>query len=156
LKAFVFIWVGKKLSLIINRDCVLQEAKTWVGTPWVAQARVKGIGVDCINFLAACGDVAGIHVDIPLCYKRRPVNNSLHNYLTANFSITQNPQPADLIAFSYRNLVAHVGLYLGDNTFIHAYCASNPSLRCVRVDRLDEFPFSWRNRIAYFLDAESL
>lgn len=139
----------------IDRSKVIKEAKTWLNTPWAAQAKAKGAGVDCINFLAACGEVVDILVDIPLDYKRRPVDNSLHTYLSSLFTPTTEPQPADLIVFKYQNLIAHVGLYLGEEQFIHAYCHTNPRHSKVQIDRLDEYPYSWRKRVAYFLDIDT-
>lgn len=32
---------------------LVEEAKSWVGTPFMAHSRVKGAGVDCVNLAAA-------------------------------------------------------------------------------------------------------
>lgn len=34
----------------------------WVGTPYVDQAALKGIGCDCAGLLRGVGDVIGVHV----------------------------------------------------------------------------------------------
>lgn len=47
------------------RDRVLTEALSWQGTPWHHQGRVKGVGVDCLMFLAEVYERAGVipHAD---------------------------------------------------------------------------------------------
>lgn len=39
---------------------LLSEAKTWEGTPYLAHARVKGGGTDCVQFIAAAAVNAGV------------------------------------------------------------------------------------------------
>lgn len=39
----------------MNRLNVVQEARTWVGTPYHHQARLKGVGVDCIGLEIGAG-----------------------------------------------------------------------------------------------------
>jgi len=34
-----------------TRAEVVAEARTWIGTPWVHQHRVKGIGIDCVGLI---------------------------------------------------------------------------------------------------------
>lgn len=36
----------------MTRDEVIAEARSWRGTPWVHQACVKKVGVDCLHFVA--------------------------------------------------------------------------------------------------------
>lgn len=42
-----------------QRTCLVEEARSWIGTPYRLRARVKGAGCDCATFLAevliACG-----------------------------------------------------------------------------------------------------
>ena len=48
-----------------QRQAVVAEALTWLGTPYHHRARVKGAGVDCGQLLAAVFEGAGVlrHVD---------------------------------------------------------------------------------------------
>lgn len=39
---------------------MLAEANSWIGTPWRHAARLKGVGVDCAQFLIACYSAAGL------------------------------------------------------------------------------------------------
>lgn len=34
---------------MITRQAIVDEARSWMGTPWMHQARLKGVGVDCIG-----------------------------------------------------------------------------------------------------------
>lgn len=36
---------------MITRAAVVSEARSWVGTPWMHQQRLKGAGVDCIGLI---------------------------------------------------------------------------------------------------------
>ncbi len=48
-----------------QRRAVIAEALTWKGTPFVWEACVKGVGVDCGRFIGACYRDAGI-IDLDL------------------------------------------------------------------------------------------
>jgi hypothetical protein len=53
------------ISIDPRRGDVLREALTWTGTPFVWEACIKGVGVDCGRFLAASFNGAGVkHIDI--------------------------------------------------------------------------------------------
>lgn len=45
---------------MITREAVVAEALTWLKTPWVHQASLKGVGADCIGALAGIGRNAGV------------------------------------------------------------------------------------------------
>ncbi len=45
---------------MITPDDIVAEARTWIGTPWRHQARVKGVGVDCIGFVGGVGVALGL------------------------------------------------------------------------------------------------
>ena len=42
------------------RAAVIAAAREWLGTPFHHAAQVKGVGVDCVKFLAACYESAGV------------------------------------------------------------------------------------------------
>jgi cell wall-associated NlpC family hydrolase len=45
---------------VITRADVVSEGLTWLGTPWLHQARLKGIGADCIGFIGGVAVALGI------------------------------------------------------------------------------------------------
>lgn len=44
----------------MNRLAVLTEARSWLGTRWQHQAAVKGVGCDCIGFVAGVAQALGM------------------------------------------------------------------------------------------------
>jgi NlpC/P60 family putative phage cell wall peptidase len=53
-----------------RRLAVIEEAKTWVGTPFRHQARVKGVGVDCAQLVIAVGESCGLLAVDPAAWRR--------------------------------------------------------------------------------------
>lgn len=47
-----------------TRSQLVDEARTWLNTPFVHQDRTKGMGVDCVNFIAAVAEESGATVDV--------------------------------------------------------------------------------------------
>lgn len=45
---------------MITRQEVVDEARSWLGTPWEHQQAVKGVGCDCIGFLAGVDMALGL------------------------------------------------------------------------------------------------
>lgn len=45
---------------MIARDDVIAAARTWLETPWRHQACCKGVGVDCIHFIAGVARELGL------------------------------------------------------------------------------------------------
>jgi cell wall-associated NlpC family hydrolase len=43
-----------------GRAAVVAEAVTWLGTPWRHRGRIKGVGVDCAQFVIKCYAGAGL------------------------------------------------------------------------------------------------
>lgn len=40
---------------MIGRAAIVEEARTWLGTPFQHQARLKGVGVDCLGLIGEVG-----------------------------------------------------------------------------------------------------
>lgn len=49
-----------------QREAVCLEAKTWIGTPYHHHGRIKGVGVDCGQLLAAVFHNVGLCANIDL------------------------------------------------------------------------------------------
>ncbi|MGM0843570.1 MAG: LysM peptidoglycan-binding domain-containing protein [Bacillota bacterium] len=89
---------------------VINEAKRHLGTPYVWGGAVPS-GFDCSGFIYYVYKQAGMNVS-------RTNAAGLWNETTR----VSNPQPGDLVFFSntYKPGISHVGIYLGNNEFIHA------------------------------------
>lgn len=46
-----------------TRQQLIDEARTWLGTPYHHQGRVKGVGVDCINFVLGVAEATDLIPD---------------------------------------------------------------------------------------------
>ena len=110
---------------------IVDEALTWVGTPYHDQARLKGIGVDCAQLLAMIAYNVGIMDDDDLA--RIPMNYTpewaIHNRDEQMISILEDmgctevegtPTPGDIIAFRTGRSYGHLGIIVTSTEFVHA------------------------------------
>lgn len=108
-------------------DELIHEAKSWVRTPYHPRASVKGVGVDCVNFVRQTyqsvdlvGDFqmpdysmdGGYHLD----------HEIVEPYIiAAGFHVVENGnRPGDLLAFKIGKIVYHLGIQINEHIFIHA------------------------------------
>lgn len=120
---------------------VKNELLSWVNTPYLHMQAVKGRGADCNQFIGASLTIAGILNGV--IYKYYPPDWSEHSseqlilqYIELNrFNLNEDYdfiifdylsgetlKRGDMLCFSLINskgLINHVGIYLGDNEFIH-------------------------------------
>lgn len=128
------------------RARVVSEAMTWVGTPYHSHARIKGIGVDCAQFLAAVYESAGIAA--PLDLGKYPSEwhihqseerfiNALQKLAVREMADLDEVRPGDIIVFKYGRCFSHAGIVVNpsDGTIIHSYIRIG-----VTTHRLDEQP----------------
>ncbi|MGH6846764.1 MAG: hypothetical protein ACREC0_04780 [Methylocella sp.] len=111
-----------------QRAAIVREARSWVRTPYHAQADIKGAGVDCGMFLVR------VFVDSGLCepFDPRPyaddwyLHRSDERYLGFIFDRTKeidNPLPGDVVVFRYGRCYSHGGIVtkVDPLTIVHAY-----------------------------------
>jgi hypothetical protein len=66
------------------RQSVVDEAKTWIGTPFVHQQCRKGVGVDCCTILTAIyGRVCGLEIELPHYDVQWNLHDDNQSYLKA-------------------------------------------------------------------------
>lgn len=53
------------------------QARTWLGTPFHHQGRLKGIGADCVGLIVGVADELGLNPPDVTNYSRRPQGNLL-------------------------------------------------------------------------------
>lgn len=53
-----------------RRRAVIAEARTWLGTPFRHQAKVKGLGCDCAQLVIAAGEACGLLAIDPAAWRR--------------------------------------------------------------------------------------
>lgn len=138
--------------MTISKNIVVQ-ARTWLGTPFHHQARLKGKGCDCLGLIVGVVDELGLKDadGRPLAgydeitYSKEPDGQYLTEKLTgllAEVPIT-DARAGDLALFKVRENPQHLAIltdYEGGLGMIHSFA---PSRRVVE-HRLDD---DWKSRL---------
>jgi cell wall-associated NlpC family hydrolase len=114
------------------RDKVIEEAKTWKGTPHRNGARVKGAGVDCGQILIAVYESAGVLAKGSCDPGYYPADFAMHrgeeNYLgwiekyCDQIDLeTDAPQPGDVALFQFGRVISHAGIVTTWPRILHSY-----------------------------------
>lgn len=116
----------KKASNSVASSSLINNAKALLGTPYRFGGTTKS-GFDCSGFTQ---------------YAFKQSGKNISRTTLGQFAETQkvsNPQPGDLVFFAgtYRSGISHVGIYLGNNQFIHA------AGKNVRINNVNEA--YWKN-----------
>jgi len=133
------------------REAIVAESREWIGTPWKHQASLKGVGADCIGFVAGVARGVGIQEaeafrrDLRFRgYGRTPDPALLRMAVAAYLNPTDTPLPGDVLLMRFEQDPQHFGLLTAADYMIHAYAQA----RKVAEHRIDD---KWRARIvAYF------
>lgn len=109
-----------------ERRQVVAEARTWLGTPYHLNARIKGAGVDCGTFLIASFAGAGLieAVDLGTMSRDFHLHRGDEVYLrwVARFcrEVTREPRPGDILLYQYGRVMSHGALVVDFPRIIHA------------------------------------
>jgi NlpC/P60 family putative phage cell wall peptidase len=120
--------------MIVLREQVVQEARSWLGTPYQHQGRLKGVAVDCIGLLACVAHALGLSDADMLDYGKRPdgrLRPTLEEHLESIPIL--DAYTADVLLFSWSSVPVHIGILTSRDYFIHAYLPN----RKVVESRLD-------------------
>lgn len=108
------------------RAAVVEEAKTWLGTPWVHRARLRGVGVDCGQLLIGAYVGAGIiepfdpgdySIDWMLHRREERLVSWIDRYMVA----AAVPMPADVAVWRYGRAFSHAAIVVEWPVVIHAF-----------------------------------
>jgi cell wall-associated NlpC family hydrolase len=116
--------------MTVARTAIVQEARSWIGTPYQHQQRAKRVGVDCAGLVIGVARNLGLvssQFDIN-GYARRPDGRSLIEHCDramARLAGAEAMQPGDVIVLRFDVDPQHVGIvadyYLGGClSIIHA------------------------------------
>lgn len=109
------------------RKAIVEEAKTWLGTPYHHHGMVKGAGVDCAMILVAIYSKFGL---LPKDFDPRPYPTDWHlhrdaerylGYLLQFGREVDAPQIGDVVVFKFGRAFSHGAVYVGDGEIIHSY-----------------------------------
>lgn len=137
---------------MVKRAEIVKEARTWLGTRFHHQGRVKGVGVDCLNLVVAVAEAKGlVHPgfkwdDYPEYhgYGRSP-NAPLLLSGCDRFMDRISPSailPGDVLIFRFVHEAQHFAIVTESNPtyIIHAYA----QVRRVSEHRYDT---TWASRV---------
>ena len=118
------------------RSDIITEALSWVDTPYHHQAKLKGVGVDCAQLIL--GVAQELHYtpkDVVVTGYSREWN--IHNreevmlgYLEqfGAFEVQRPLEGGDILCFKFGRACGHLGIYLGDGTFVHSHLTAGKVL----------------------------
>ncbi len=129
----------------VERARVVEEAKSWLGTPYHPHARLKGVGVDCAMLPAEVYHAAGMipHLEV----ETYPVDWHLHRdeerYLARVLGYAHEvpcSQPGDLVLYQWGRCFAHGAIVVWWPLVIHAFIGQGVVLADSTLGRLANPP----------------
>lgn len=130
-----------------TRQEIVAAARSWIGTPFEHQGRMKAVGVDCAGLVLGVARELGLpHADVD-GYPRIPSRGQLEAELAAQMerlAIGEPPQPGDVLLLRIEREPQHLAILtsLEPMAAVHALAGKGLS-RCVE-HRLDE---RWQSRL---------
>lgn len=113
-----------------QRAAVVAEAKTWLGTKYHHEGKIKGAGVDCLTLLAASFEKPGLVPKVKLPHYpfdwhlhhgiERYMNGLLEYSVEVDGPPTRMPQPADVVLWKIGRAFSHGALVIEWPMIIHA------------------------------------
>lgn len=133
---------------LIEGHEVIKIAKTYLGTPWKHQGRLKKYGIDCAGYIIEVMRELGLDVSFDIAgYERVPDGQKLAEVAHKNTKaiLLKDVQDGDVLLFSVLGNPQHLAFYYQENGvdyMLHAY--GDKSVNKVVAMRLDT---KWKNRI---------
>ena len=122
-----------------SRNSVIEIAMTWMNTKFHHAARVKGHGVDCVNFICAVYEESGMIPKVKLPYY--PIDWFMHkgqeifiDEIIKRCKELETPEKGDIVLYRFGRCYSHGAICLGDNRIIHSYAPDK-----VTIDNMDRF-----------------
>lgn len=117
------------------RDKIVEEAMSWLRTPWHHRGRIKGAGVDCAQFLCAVYEEVGLtpHIDLgyyPIDWHMHQDRSRFLEKLLDYAELVESPMKGDIAMFRFARHPAHGSIVIEWPKIIHAYTEA----RCVTLD----------------------
>ncbi len=109
-----------------ERDRVVKEALSFIGTPYRECARLKGGGVDCLTLVAECFVRTGLieEIDIPPYNPQWHLHRDKELYIEGLLEYTREiftlPQAGDIAMWKFARTFSHGALVLDWPEVIHS------------------------------------
>jgi NlpC/P60 family putative phage cell wall peptidase len=132
------------MNKIITRAQVVAEARTWLGTQYRHQGRLKGVGVDCVGLVLGVAVALGVDGRDFTGYSRRPDGQLAPLLNEQTLPVRPGEEDAgDVVVFHWNNDPMHIGILTSKDSVIHAFAIN----RKVCEHALDA---KWRLQISAF------
>lgn len=115
------------------RERVVAVARSWLGTPYHPEGRVKGAGCDCLTLLAEVYAEAGVmpRISIPYYPADWHLHRSAERYLQGlqhyAHELEGAPQPGDIALWKFGRCYSHGAIVVQWPRIIHACIGRNCS-----------------------------
>ena len=118
-----------------TRSEFVAEARTWLDTPFRAQGRIKGVGVDCGGLLVCTAKAFGLTQFDVTGYKLR-IGAALAGYCDDHMRHIplDRADAADVLLFAWNGKPSHIAILTDREHMIHAY-APNRKVVEHRIDQ---------------------
>lgn len=108
------------------RDAIVEEALSWVKTPYHHLGKIKGVGVDCGQILIEVYGNVGLTEKFDTGYY--PLDWALHKNTEKYFSFVEQycskvdvPQKGDICLYKFGRCISHSGILIDDEgKMVHA------------------------------------
>lgn len=129
---------------MIDRQKIVEAARTYLGTPFMHQGRMRGVGIDCAGLLTCVSYDVGMG-DVRITdYTRQPNPARFRDTTREYLEPVQFTElaPGDVLTFSIAGVEQHYGLLVDVNPkrFVHAYQSVG---KCVE----QELTLPWLRRL---------
>jgi cell wall-associated NlpC family hydrolase len=102
----------------IQREAIVSEAKSWLGTPYAGHARVKGVGTDCGQILYAIYRACDLlpEVELPVDYSlqvaQHRASTEYVDFIARYFREIPEAEvlPGDLVVYKLGHAYAHAAV----------------------------------------------
>jgi cell wall-associated NlpC family hydrolase len=120
-----------------TRARIVEEAKTWLGTPFHHRAFVKGAGTDCQGFIYSSYRVLGLIPELempeysPQWWAHRERELYIESLIELGLhEITGPPSPGDIVLAKWGRCFSHSGIVIDWPMVIH----TSPMHKKVQID----------------------
>jgi len=129
---------------------VITEARTWIGTPFHHQGRIKGRGADCVGLIIGVAHALKLTQWDYQTYNREPSPGMMKQLLDEQMIRidSKGMRPGDILYLRFSQ-PQHVALLTENNTIIHINERIAPRKRGERMGRCVEHGLNstWTQRI---------
>lgn len=102
----------------------VEAARSYVGTRWVHQGRLPGVGLDCGGLAICAAAAAGKPLEDVEGYDRPLSGHALVRAVVKNADRVRGPlQPGDVLLMARGDSPDHIAIFSGDGQIIHTWAS---------------------------------